>query len=140
MSEWRRVPEFPNYEISDTGEIRALAYVDARGWRRKPRAIRGGIDGSGYRQVKLVNERGGRMRKVHRLLAAAWHGPCPEGMECRHLDGNRLHNTPDNLRWGTPRENGQDAIRHGTHTALNLLRGERGRFMEKSIPAAASAS
>jgi hypothetical protein len=34
-------------------------------------------------------------------------------MQCRHLDGNPSNNRPDNLRWGTAKENAADMIRHG---------------------------
>lgn len=33
---------------------------------------------------------------------------------CRHLDGNPSNNRPENLRWGTAKENSDDMIRHGT--------------------------
>lgn len=36
------------------------------------------------------------------------------GQECRHLNGNRLDNRLENLRWGTVKENAQDRQRHGT--------------------------
>jgi hypothetical protein len=34
-------------------------------------------------------------------------------MECRHLDGNSLNNTLENLRWGTKAENETDKFLHG---------------------------
>lgn len=52
---------------------------------------------------------------MHRLLLLAFIGPCPEGMWCRHLDGNPKNNQLDNLCWGTIEENHQDRIRHGTN-------------------------
>jgi hypothetical protein len=53
-------------------------------------------------------------RFVHRLVLEAFVGPCPEGMECRHLDGDPANNRLENLRWGTHRENAADQVRHGT--------------------------
>lgn len=42
------------------------------------------------------------MAAVHILVAEAFLGPRPGGMEeCRHLDGDKLNNRADNLRWGT---------------------------------------
>jgi flavin-dependent thymidylate synthase len=36
-----------------------------------------------------------------------------------HNDGNSLNNTLDNLRWGTPKENSEDMVTHGTSTELS---------------------
>ena len=51
---------------------------------------------------------------LHRLICEAHLGPCPEGMECRHLDGNRLNNSASNLVWGTKLQNQNDKESHGT--------------------------
>jgi hypothetical protein len=75
----------------------------------KPRLIHQHVGKDSYLQVKIDRE----TRKVHRLVLEAFVGPCPEGMCCRHLDGNPLNNRLGNLRWGTGRENWEDKIRHG---------------------------
>jgi hypothetical protein len=56
----------------------------------------------------------GDTRYVHRLVLEAFVGPCPEGMECRHLNGVPADNRLENLRRGTPKENHGDSVRHGT--------------------------
>lgn len=74
------------------------------------------IDRLGYCHVIMKNpvKPGYCCNGVHRLIAEAFHGPCPEGMQCRHLDGNPSNNLPDNLRWGTATENQRDRVTHGT--------------------------
>jgi hypothetical protein len=57
---------------------------------------------------------------VHRLVLEAFVGPCPPGLECRHLDGNPGNNLVSNLEWGTHASNEADKKRHG-RTAI----GER---------------
>jgi hypothetical protein len=52
-------------------------------------------------------------RPVHQLVLEAFVGPCPEGMGCRHLDGDPSNNHVENLAWGTQKENVADMIRHG---------------------------
>lgn len=52
---------------------------------------------------------------VHRLVALAFIGPCPEGMEVLHINGEPDDNRLENLRYGTRAENVADTIRHGRH-------------------------
>lgn len=58
---------------------------------------------------------GGRFRhyKVHRLVLGAFVGPCPEGLECCHNDGDRRNNSIGNLRWDTRESNIRDRTKHG---------------------------
>lgn len=72
---------------------------------------------SGYAFVGLVGGRGKRDVGVHRLVLEAFVGPCPAGMQTRHLNGVRHDNRLSNLCWGTPKENTEDRIRHGNHVA-----------------------
>lgn len=44
--------------------------------------------------------------KVHRAVCEAFHGPPPfEGAVVIHMDEDGLNNRPQNLKWGTQREN-----------------------------------
>lgn len=61
-----------------------------------------------------------RQKLAHRLVAAAFLGPCPEGMEVRHADGTRTNNHIGNLCYGTVRDNAQDAMGHGTHQGAKM--------------------
>ena len=48
----------------------------------------------------------GKNYKVHRLVCEAFHGPAPDGMTVvLHLNEDALDNRPENLRWGTQKEN-----------------------------------
>jgi hypothetical protein len=52
---------------------------------------------------------------VHRLILLAFVGPCPPGMEARHVyNPDPRDNRLINLAWGTPKENQADRLRHGT--------------------------
>jgi hypothetical protein len=67
----------------------------------------------GYLQVALRKNKKSHYRKVHRLVLESFCGFRPPGMECRHLDGNRLNNRIGNLQWGTKAENDGDREKHG---------------------------
>ena len=48
----------------------------------------------------------GKSYKVARLICEAFHGLSPfEGAVCMHGDENSRNNNPDNLVWGTQKEN-----------------------------------
>lgn len=109
--EWRDSPVFgERYEVSRLG-VRN---------KETGRVLRPRPSKDGYPLVNLRMPGVQKTRPVHRLVAEAFHGPCPDGMECRHLDGDKLNFRPRNLRWGTRAENTADKIRHGSQ-----VRGER---------------
>lgn len=68
----------------------------------------------GYPMVSL--KRGGKTVTlyVHRLLLETFVGPCPPGMECRHLDNDPTNIRLRNLAWGTKAENEADKVANGT--------------------------
>ncbi len=79
-------------------------------WRK----LRTGTGSDGALIVNLRQK--GKMKsfRSHRLVLLAFVGPCPEGRECCHWDGNPSNNSLSNLRWGTKSENARDKERHGT--------------------------
>lgn len=67
----------------------------------------------GWLQVSLCKQGKRLGQSIHRLVLLAFVGPCPEGMECCHNDGNGKNNRLDNLRWDTSKANAADRKRHG---------------------------
>lgn len=115
MEQWRPVPGLDGYEASNIGRVRSLK-------RGSPRQLAVSLDDWGYRRVSLWVNGAVRSRRVHQLVCAAFHGPRPVGLQARHLNGEQLDNRADNLRWGTPRENMRDRIKHGRHPQRNQER------------------
>ncbi len=66
-----------------------------------------------YLAIMLWTEDKQKYIFAHRLVLIAFSGPRPDGMESRHLDGNRQNNSVENLAWGDKREQWQDRRRHG---------------------------
>ena len=107
------------YEVSDHGRVRSLdRAVRTKGGQttvREGRVLRPAINSNGYKIVVVqAGERRSALR-VHRLVLAAFVGPCPEGMQVCHGDGDRTNNSLGNLRYGTASENRIDSVVHGTH-------------------------
>lgn len=106
----RPIPGYPNYSITPDGRIWSDPRPGSRGgWMSPPRGSHG------YRTVRLGVAGRFRTLTVHFLVALTFHGPRPEGMEIRHLNGNPLDNRAENLAYGTQGQNMLDRVRHGTH-------------------------
>ena len=119
-SRWAAVPGFTGYEVSEIGEFRSFR---SRSFRRtlKPRTHNTHISPHGYVYVKIANpQRVSQTRQIHRLVLEAFVGPCPEGHEGCHRDGDKLNNRLDNLYWGTRHENCMDTARHGRNKNARL--------------------
>lgn len=110
----REIKEFPGYYITRDGRV----------WSRIARNGSGGLTDT-YRLMKARKNEygypfvmlGGKNRKkrfIHRLLLETFVGPCPPGMQCRHLDGDPGNYSMTNIEWGTPLQNIEDRRRHGT--------------------------
>lgn len=128
------LPDWDDYEVSDMGRVRSWR-VRGHTTRRSsmPHLRRPTKAGKGYFSVS--GRTGVKPKYVHRLVLFAFVGPCPEGMECRHLDGNRTNNRLSNLKWGTPEENTQDKIEHGTLTPYEPPKpGEPFECVDNFIP------
>lgn len=110
MNEWRPIPGYPGYEVSDEGSVRSSKY-------RQPRLLKPTTNPqTGYKQVYLRADGRTHTWRVHALVLLAFVGPRPEGdVQVRHLDGDRLNNRLANLAYGTRSENMRDAVEHGTH-------------------------
>jgi hypothetical protein len=130
--DWRDIPGFTGYQISDIPRVRSS-------WRVKPirgRGERGGgvailckiphlltihTNPRGYHYVRIKHDSGrSSNQQVHRLVLLAFVGPCPRGREGCHVDGNPTNNVPSNLYWGTRKDNCIDTLRHGRNRNAKL--------------------
>lgn len=106
---------YPTYFVTAEGNIYRI-------WQDKePRELKQKLDKNKYAQVSLkFKPEDGKVqthiRKVHTIVISAFKGKNPGGMHCRHLDGDKLNNHKDNLKWGTPKENAEDRKKH--HASL----------------------
>ncbi len=106
-----------SYEVSHLGRVRSIdrVIIDRNGkrYRRRGQTLRTWPE-RGYLCVRLGI---GRQYAVHRLVLLAFVGPCPEGQEALHQNGDPSDPRLTNLRWGTHSENQLDQVRHGTNHA-----------------------
>lgn len=113
------IKNYPNYEISATGQVRN---------RNTGRLLKQFIKeskGGSYKGVFLYNADGRRMLLVHRLVAETFI-PNPEHLpQVNHIDENSLNNKAENLEWCTAKYN----VNYGNHNRRrreSLLRSGKG--------------
>jgi len=123
---WKDIPYYTSwYQVSSLGRIRSLMRKNRWGYIQKIRILRPFPNQKGYLRIDLRKNGQRDCRQVHRLVLETFVGLCPDGMECRHLDGNPQNNKLDNLQWTTASENQRDRVRHGTsNMGLTYNRGE----------------
>ena len=102
----RDIPGYPGYKITKDGTVYSKRF--------KNRPMKPSPSSDGYLGINLRKQGKYFRHLVHRLVLTVFTGPCPEGMECRHLNGNNNDNRLSNLKWGTKAENTLDGARHGS--------------------------
>lgn len=102
------------YAIGCDGTIWSSYNRGARRWGGKWRSLTPQSLPSGHRHVTFLSGDRKQHFYLHHAVLLAFVGPWPDGMECRHLDGNPANNWWWNLGWGTRSENVADKWRHGT--------------------------
>lgn len=132
MEEWRDVPGWEGfYQVSDQGRVRSVDRVTNSVDRfRRPclrrqrgKVLKPGVAKNGYEVVSFTRPDGERLYAyVHRLVTAAFLGPCPVGKEVCHEDGVKTNNRVNNLRYGSRSANALDRHIHGT---MNPAHGEK---------------
>lgn len=114
--------------VAKTGDVRMERWLDVVGWEGLYRVssegrvsgprrsiLRPFVNKRGYPQIGLCRNGSRRTVFIHQMVADAFLGPRPDGMECRHLDGDSGNAREENLCWGTHSENALDAVRHGAN-------------------------
>lgn len=111
MTEWRCIPGWPSYEISENGVIRRTV-----GYKGYPAGyvLTCKLDRYGYYHVGLRRDGSRHWFTVHRLVALAFIGRAPSAKhQVAHNDGVRTNNHYSNLRWATSKQNIADRVKHG---------------------------
>jgi hypothetical protein len=118
--EFRTLPDFPGYRFGSDGSVWSCFTA---GYRREmgdiwtQRKLKHNPR-TGYQEIVLATWSSGEKKKptcrVHLLIAEAFHGARPQGMEACHENGVRTDNRACNIRWDTRKNNHADNRLHGT--------------------------
>lgn len=116
LEHWKPVVGFEgHYEVSNTGRIYSVKNQKAmRPWGQ-----------NGYFQTGICLKGVVYRKYIHELVAGAFIGTRPLGLDINHKDGYKRNNRPTNLEYVTRAEN----IRHAERTGLiKMNRFKRGRI------------
>lgn len=117
VEEWLPVPGHEGaYDVSNQGRVRSWKRALTSG-AGAPRVMRSAPDAHGYPNVRLSQGGITKLHRVHSLVAAAFLGPRPDGLEVCHGDGDPANACAANLRYDTPVANQADKKAHGTDPA-----------------------
>ena len=112
MEIWKEVFEFPNYEISNQGNVR-------RGKTGKP--MKAHIDSRGYQVITLRANNWKYTKKIARLVWTTFND-CACGMTVDHIDRNKHNNNLSNLRCISNKDNSKnrDTYTYKSRNTYNL--------------------
>ncbi len=114
---WKPVVGFDGYEVSSLGRVRSWRGPGGKQLRAvvEPKILKSSPNSKGYPVNVFMKDDGQRhTRTLHVIVATHFHGPCPAGHECSHLDGVRTNCRADNLAWEIHKRNMERTIDHGT--------------------------
>src|SRR5438132_404339 len=125
---WKPVVGYEGlYEVSSLGRVKRVAdsFMPSGGVRRKAPYLLGlHRKRNGYISCLLYGDGVRRDATVHTLVAEAFIGPRPPGMQVNHRNGIKRDNEDVNLEWCSPKENTAHAHRLGLRKN-SKQRGER---------------
>lgn len=96
------------YKVSNLGNVINV---------KSGRVLKGGVDSSGYKTVKLCNNKKRKTKHIHRLVAEAFL-PNPLNKRCTdHINQCRTNNNLLNLRFCTHSENNMNKTKRKDNTS-----------------------
>ena len=98
MEHYITIEKYPNYEVSNYGNVR----------NKITGIIRKQTDRKGYKKIRI----NGEDVIVHRLVADTFYDGDHEGLCVNHIDGDKSNNFLGNLEWVTQSENMKHAYRN----------------------------
>lgn len=104
---WRAIPSLPDYIASSHGRVMRLPWGGRMPYGgMKPYGGTPTLGAWSEVDQRYVLQYRGKTYRLARLICEAFHGTAPLAKPvCMHLDENSRNNRPENLAWGTQKEN-----------------------------------
>lgn len=122
--EYRDIGNYPGYRVGENGTVWSCWSIGPSSkitekWRQLKLDV-----SNRYPSFRPRDGQGSQKTiRVHTVVAEAFLGARPPGMDVLHKDGNALNNHRCNLAYGTKKQNMQDRSSHG-RTAMGEMNGQ----------------
>ena len=129
--QWKAVPGFEGYAVSDHGRVRSYMKRYGNGWGiadEPQRILRFATKPDGYRGINLSSGGVVRFCKIADLVLLAFVGPKPAGMETCHNNDKAGDDRLTNLRYDTHAANMADIAKNGGRRPVREVRDIRARY------------
>lgn len=114
MEQWKDIPGWEGfYQASNAGRVRSIDRVITHArWgntKYKGRILKAWqSQKDGYYLVNLCSNKKRKSYYIHQLILLTFVGEPKPGEQVLHGDAGPFVNTPENLRWGTSKQNSRD--------------------------------
>lgn len=95
MEIWKNIEGYPNYQVSNFGNVRSLNYHR----EGESKILKTSLNHKGYQLVSLYKNNKRKTFQVHRLVAQAFIQNPDNLPQVNHKDENKQNNCVDNLEW-----------------------------------------
>ena len=106
--QWKVIPGYYDYYVSSLGQVFSLKKMDV---------LKPVTNGTGYLRINLSRNGVTKPFDIHRLVAVVFLKNVERKRNVDHINGVKVDNRRDNLRWATNSENGKNAKIYSNNTS-----------------------
>jgi hypothetical protein len=125
MSIWKEIINYPNYKISNNGEIKSICYNKEKLLKTQ--------DMNGYLRVGLSKNGKVNLFLIHRLVAIAFLENTENHNFINHKNGIKSDNKVENLEWCNSSENLNHALTNNLRVMPKGINHHNSKLTEEQV-------